>query len=328
MPQQAVLAVDIGGTKFAAAIIDSDGRLRASDRAATPRVQAGVAAGPEDLFAALYAVCERVMRQAADVEVLAIGVGSGGPMLYPSGRISPLNIPGWRDFPLRDRLAEAFDLRCIVDNDAKAMALGEQWRGAGQGSRNMLGMVISTGVGGGIILDGRLLHGRHGNGGHIGHVIVWPGGPPCGCGAHGCLEGVASGTGLTRRLGLALDDGATTVLARGASAAEITAAARTGDALAVELMRTAGEGVGRGIASAAALLDLELVAIGGSIALKAWDLIGPPLLDELARTARLDFTREVRVVQAGLGDQAGLYGAAALAYQHFPDVVTAEILPA
>jgi glucokinase len=234
-------------------------------------------------------------------------------MQYPAGIVSPLNIPAWRDFPLRPRLSETFGLPCVLDNDAKALALGERWKGAGRGSDNMLGMVVSTGVGGGIILGGHLLHGFAGNSGHVGHIIVWPDGPLCGCGAYGCLEAVASGSGLTRRLGTALLSGVASTLDAGASAAEIAEAARAGDALAIELLRTAGEGVGRGIASAAALLDLELVVIGGSIALKAWDLIGPPLQSELTRSARLDFTRNVRVVQAELGDSAGVYGAARLA---------------
>src|ERR1700681_132377 len=131
-------------------------------------------------------------------------------MQYPSGFVSPLNIPVWRQgFPLRARLTEAFDLPCVVDNDAKALALGERWQGAGRGSNNMLGMVVSTGVGGGIILDGQLLHGHAGNAGHIGHIIVSPGGPLCGCGARGCVEGIASGSGLTRRLNSAFADSTT-----------------------------------------------------------------------------------------------------------------------
>jgi glucokinase len=304
------LAIDIGGTKLAAAVVDCDGRLLSTERG--PTVQ-GVSA--DDLFQALATLCRSAVA-AADVDVAAIGVGCGGPMQYPAGVVSPLNIPIWQAFPLRQRLAETFDRPCVVDNDAKALALGERWRGAGRGSNNMLGMVVSTGVGGGIILDGRLLHGFAGNAGHIGHVVVWPNGPLCGCGTRGCVEGVASGTGLTRRLGDALAGGAQTSLSRGASAAEIAAAARQGDALANELFRTAGQGVGRGIASAAALLDLERVVIGGSIALQAWDLLGPPLESELAASANLDFTRHVRVVQAELGDTAGLFGAALLAFHH------------
>jgi glucokinase len=302
-----VLAIDIGGTKMACGVVTARGELLASQRIATPRSD-----DPDLLFAALEEACRTAIKS-RDAKPLAVGVGCGGPMQYPAGVVSPLNIPAWRDFPLRQRLSEAFALPTTVDNDAKALAVGERWRGAGHGSNNMLGMVVSTGVGGGIILDGRLLHGEAGNSGHIGHVIVWPDGPPCGCGAHGCVEGIASGSGLARRVNAALAEGRATTLAPGASAADVAAAAREGDALARELYRTAGEAVGRGIASAAALLDLERVVIGGSIALLAWDLLGPPLETEVRDSARLDFTRNLKVVHAELGDQAGVFGAAHLA---------------
>jgi glucokinase len=303
---QAVLAIDVGGTKMACGLLTSSGDLLARERIDTPRSN-----DPEVLFAALAQVCRSLLQQARAV---AVGVGCGGPMRYPEGIVSPLNIPGWRDFPLRQRLEASFKLPTIVDNDAKALAVGERWRGAGQGSNNMLGMVVSTGVGGGIVLDGKLLHGESGNAGHVGHIIVWPGGPPCGCGALGCVEGIASGSGLSRRLGAALADGASTCLQPGASAAQIADAARQRhDPLAADLFRTAGEAVGRGIASAAALLDLERVVIGGSIALHAWDLLGPPLEAEVRASARLDFTRPVKVLRASLGDEAGLFGAAQLA---------------
>jgi glucokinase len=309
LPQRHALAIDVGGTKLAAGVVDSDGGLFGAERIATP-----AAATADDLFKVLEALARRAV-QTANVDIVAVGVGCGGPMRYPSGVVSPLNIPIWRDgFPLRQRLMTAFDRPCVVDNDAKALALGERWRGAGRGSNNMLGMVVSTGVGGGVILDGRLLHGAAGNAGHIGHVIVWPGGPVCGCGALGCVEGVSSGTGLARRLSEAMAAGEQTRLAPGSTAADIATAARHGDALAIELFRTAGEGVGRGIASTAALFDLELVVIGGSIALRAWDLLGPPLEATLRASARLDFTRGVRVVHAELGDTAGLFGAAQLAF--------------
>jgi glucokinase len=308
---RAALAIDIGGTKMAAAVVSADGQMLSLDRIAT-----SPSADADGLFESLDRLCRSVI-SASGVSVSAIGVGCGGPMQYPAGIVSPLNIPAWRSFPLLARLSDAFVLPCVVDNDAKALALGERWKGAGRGSDNMLGMVVSTGVGGGIILDGRLLHGFAGNGGHVGHIVVWPDGPRCGCGARGCVEAVASGSGLTRRLNDALSSGTRSSLPVGSSAADIAAAARGGDALAIELMRTAGECVGRGIASAAALLDLELVVIGGSIALKAWDLIGTPLKAELARSARLDFTRNVQVVLAERGDEAGLYGAALLAFGEY-----------
>ena len=184
-----MLGLDIGGTKLAAGVISQDGRMLASERLVTPPVSSGDA-----LFQVLEDLCRRVLKEAG-TDVIGIGVGSGGPMRYPEGIVSPLNIvspskvPLWRDFPLRDRLAAAFDRAVVVDNDAKALALGERWQGAGRGSDNMLGMVVSTGVGGGIILGGQLLHGFAGNSGHVGHIIVWPNGPLCGCGARGCVEG-------------------------------------------------------------------------------------------------------------------------------------------
>src|SRR5438552_345111 len=185
--------------------------MLSAERTLTPPVS-----NAEELFSVLETLCRRVL-DAAGTEITDIGVGCGGPMQYPSGVVSPLNIPVWRDFPLRARLADAFGWPCVVDNDAKALALGEHWQGAGQGSKNMLGMVVSTGVGGGIILDGNLLHGFAGNAGHVGHIIVWPNGPLCGCGAHGCVEGVASGSGLARRLSAARASGVETSLAPGST---------------------------------------------------------------------------------------------------------------
>lgn len=301
-----LLAIDIGGTKMACALLTASGDLLARQRIDTPRSNE-----PEVLFNALAETCQKLL---AKQQVVAVGVGCGGPMRYPDGVVSPLNIPAWRNFPLRLRLQSAFSVPTIVDNDAKALAVGERWRGAGHGSNNMLGMVVSTGVGGGIILDGNLLHGEAGNAGHVGHIVVWPDGPLCGCGARGCVEGIASGSGLSRRLAAALNEGARTCLQPGASAAQIAEAARGAhDPLANELFRTAGEAIGRGIASAAALLDLERVVIGGSIALHAWDLLGPPLEAAVRASARLDFTRNLKITPASLGDEAGLFGAAQLA---------------
>ena len=175
-----VLAIDIGGTKLAAGVVTSDGHVLAEERAPT-----GVPDRPGD-GEALWSRLERLCRDAlteATSAVDGIGCGCGGPMRYPDGIVSPLHIPAWRDFPLRARLTATFDHPAVVDNDAKAMALGEWWLGAGRGKRNLLGMVVSTGVGGGLILDGRLVHGAHGHAGHVGHVNVAAEGPVCACGA-------------------------------------------------------------------------------------------------------------------------------------------------
>ncbi|MGV9776421.1 ROK family protein, partial [Streptosporangium sp. NPDC003464] len=187
-----VLAVDIGGTKFAVALVDPEGNVRATRRAATPP------GGDErTLWKALGELIDSVLAGSAadglsDGALTGVGIGCGGPMAWPEGAVSPLNMPGWRGFPLRARLAERFPgVPVRVHNDAVCLAAAEHWRGAGRGSANMLGMVVSTGVGGGLILGGRLIDGASGNAGHIGHIVVDPGGPVCGCGGRGCLEEAA-----------------------------------------------------------------------------------------------------------------------------------------
>ncbi|ACZ91199.1 ROK family protein [Streptosporangium roseum] len=198
-----VLAVDIGGTKFAVALVDSDGNVRTARRAATPP-----GGDARTLWKALGELVDSLLDgaaadglingdAAAGGAVAGVGIGCGGPMTWPEGAVSPLNMPGWRGFPLRARLAERFPgVPVRIHNDAVCLAVAEHWRGAGRGSANMLGMVVSTGVGGGLILGDRLIDGGSGNAGHIGHIVVDPGGPPCGCGGRGCLEAVARGPGL------------------------------------------------------------------------------------------------------------------------------------
>ncbi|HKY67484.1 MAG TPA: ROK family protein, partial [Acidimicrobiales bacterium] len=186
------LAVDIGGTKLAVGRVDREGRL--TDRRAAPTPAQG---NPEQLWSALAALVAEV--RAGDESV--VGVGCGGPMTRDGEQVSPLNIPAWTGFPLRGRLAALTGLPAHVDNDAKALALGEGWVGAARGARDYIAMVVSTGVGGGLVVDGRLLDGDSGNAGHIGHVIVEPDGRTCGCGAVGCLEAEASGTGIRAATG-------------------------------------------------------------------------------------------------------------------------------
>jgi glucokinase len=212
--------------------------------------------------------------------------------MTPGGEeVSPLNIPAWRGFPLRARLAEVTGLPVFIDNDAKALALGEGWLGAAAGERNFIAMVVSTGVGGGIVLDGRLLDGAAGNAGHIGHVIVEPGGRECACGAFGCLEAEASG------LSIAAVTGAP------ASAASPAVIERTGRL------------VGQAVASIANLLDLQLAVVAGSVALG----FGTPFFEaaqaEVDRSARIEFARGTRIVPAGLGADGPLVGAAAVAWR-------------
>ncbi|GAA3126147.1 ROK family protein [Planomonospora alba] len=306
-----VLAVDIGGTKFAAALVDPDGDVQAARRVATPP-----GGDAHTLWKTLDALVSAVV---GDTPVAGVGIGCGGPMTWPDGAVSPLNMPGWRAFPLRERLAARFPgVPVRIHNDAVCVAAAEHWRGAGQGSANMLGMVVSTGVGGGLILGGRLIDGGTGNAGHIGHVVVDPDGPACGCGGRGCLEAVARGPGLAAWAveqgwvpGRAADPGGAYAEATAATGRQLALDAAAGDGIALAAMRRAGRAVGLAIASAAHLCDLDVVTIGGGLS-QAGPLLFEPLEEALRAHVRLEFARRVRVVPAALGQDAGLVGAAAL----------------
>lgn len=287
----AVLALDVGGTKLAAAVVGGDGSMLATDRRPT------VASDGDALFDVvtdlLGSVRERAVQDGLDPRsIAALGVGCGGPMTTRSGSVgitvSPLNIPQWRAFPLEDRLADWSGAPTFVDNDAKALALGEGWIGAAVGNRNYLAIVVSTGVGGGIVLDGRLLDGEAANAGHIGHMIVDPLGRSCPCGARGCLEAHISGTAIAS--------------ATGRPAAQATFEERI----------VAGRLLGRAVASACNLLDLRLAVVAGSVALGFGAVFFDAANDELARCARLEFARGARVVPAGRGADGPIVGAAAV----------------
>lgn len=275
-----ILAVDVGGTKLAAGRVADDGSVLGRSAVPTPATD-----DAEELWAALLDLVTDV--RAGDE--VACGVGSGGPMTAGGAEVSPVNIPAWRAFPLRARLEAALGLPTHVDNDAKALALAEGWLGAARGQAHYLAMVVSTGVGGGLVLDGRLLDGAAGNAGHIGHVIVEPGGRRCGCGARGCLEAEASGTAIAARTGR--------------PAAEADADER----------RRCGTLVGRAVASVANLLDLPLAAVAGSVALGFGDDFFAAAQAEVDASCRLQHSAATRVVPAGLGADGPLVGAAAVA---------------
>jgi glucokinase len=303
-----VLVADIGGTKIAAGVAEPAGRLITWTQVPTPRdVDA------EQLWRTLEDLLLQVLEVAKvddAAELSGLGCGCGGPMEWPAGRVSPLNIPAWRGFPLRERLAARFGggrLTVRVHNDAICVAAGEHWRGAGRGSKNVLGMVVSTGVGGGLILDNRLIDGASGNAGHIGHVVVYPDGPACVCGGRGCVEAIARGPALVEWAQAA----GWRPGQPGVTAKELAADAAQGHGVARDALRRAGRALGIAIASATSLCDLEVVAVGGGLS-QAGALLFEPLQEALMAYAKLDFTRKVRVVPAALGQNAGLVGAAAL----------------
>lgn len=302
-----VLAIDIGGTKLAAGLVEPGGRLAASAQTATP---SGLDA--EQLWRTVEALAHRTLAEARTgaAALAGVGCGCGGPMDWPAGRVSPLNIPAWRGFPLRERLIQLFPGAAVrVHNDAICMAAGEHWRGAGRGRSCMLGMVVSTGVGGGLVLDGKLVNGATGNAGHVGHVVVDPAGPPCACGGRGCLEAIARGPAL-----------AAWAQAEGwrpgqvqATARELASDAAQGHPVGQAAMRRAGRALGIAIASTTHLCDLEVVAVGGGLA-QVGSLLFDPLEEALRSHLGLDYAQGVRVVPAALGQSAGLVGAAALVF--------------
>jgi glucokinase len=301
------LAIDIGGTKLAAAVVDPAGRLLTRGRVPTP---AGLDA--ELVWRTLEALFTGVLEQSGigdPRELAGVGCGCGGPMEWPAGVVSPINMPAWRAFPLRARLSERLPgLPVRVHNDAICVAVAEHWRGAGQGRANMLGMTVSTGVGGGLVLDGRLVNGTSGNAGHIGHIVVEPdNGPLCGCGGHGCVEAIARGPALAawaRQQGWRPGQ-------PDASAKDLADDAAQGHPVGLAALRRAGRALGLGIASATTLCDLEVVAVGGGLS-QAGPLLFGPLEQALREYARLGFARRAQVVPAALGQSAGLVGAAAL----------------
>ena len=301
MAHRPVLALDIGGTKIGAGLVEPSGTVSHATSRPTPNSGDGVA-----VWAAIQEMVTGMVEQ-ADGVVGAVGVASPGPIDLATGTVSPVNIPGWRGFPLRDRVAALVPgVPVRMAGDALCMALGEHRLGAGRGARALLGIVVSTGVGGGLVLDGAPYHGRTGNAGHVGHVVVDPDGQPCGCGGHGCVESIASGPALVR---WAQANG--WAAPPGAAAVQLAEAAAAGDAVAGAAFRRGATALAAMIASVAAVCDLDLVVVGGGVA-RSGPLLFEPLRDALATRASLEFIRGVRVVQAALDGNAGLIGAAAL----------------
>lgn len=276
---ESILAIDIGGTKLRAGLVSDEGVLIQSKETSTPKTN-----DPEGVFAAL----EEIIRDVRNDSTIVCGVGCGGPMTLGGGEVSPVNIPAWRGFPLKKRISEIAGLPTFIDNDAKALALGEGWRGAARGEKNFLSMVVSTGVGGGIVLNGRLLEGATGNAGHIGHIIVEPKGHLCPCGARGCLEAEVSGPSILKITGKPPEETDTQTKER------------------------TGQLVGRAVASVFHLLDLKLAVVGGSVALGFGETFFSAAQKEIDADAKLSFAHGAKIIPTGLGDTGGLIGAAAV----------------
>lgn len=284
-----VLSVDIGATKFAAALVDETGAISRRRLVAVDH-----SADAEGLWGQLADLVDDVRGEAIEAgdHPLAVGIGAAGPSTANLERVSPLNLPAWREFPLQERMTELTGLPVAGDGDTKAIALGEGWLGAARGHSNYLAMVVSTGIGGGIVLDGKLLDGASGNAGHIGHVIVVPDGRECSCGAVGCLEAEASGWAIEEITGQPPVEANHAVIER------------------------TGRLVGRGVASVMNLLEVDLAVVAGSVALGFGQAFFDAAQAELDQSCRLASpSLRPAIIPAGLGDEAPLVGAGAVAWR-------------
>lgn len=298
------LALDLGGTKVEGALVDTRGAILPHTRFRHPT---GRTRSSEQLAASVEAVVTEVLdTRPADAELLGVGIGAAGPVLLPDA-VSPLNLEVWRGYPLRTQVAALVpDVRVRLRMDGLCITLAEHWIGAARDRDNVMGMIVSTGVGGGLILAGATVAGPTGNAGHIGHVEIAGYDDACPCGGRGCLEAVASGP---RTVQWARTRGFT-----GATGEDLAAAFAAGDEIAIAAVQRAGHAIGRAIASAASLVDLDVVAIGGGfshVAPELFDYIREPI----AERAAFDYVRRVEVVPSGLSGDGPLVGAAALIHR-------------
>ncbi|MCU1579645.1 MAG: sugar kinase [Rhodoglobus sp.] len=299
------LGVDLGGTKIEAALVDPNGALLPGSRFRAPT-------GRESTSGQLAASAHSVVVQALatlpdDATLVGAGIGSAGPISVADGLVSPLNLPAWRDYPLRQQVADLVPgLPVSLRMDGECITIAEHWVGAARGENNLMGMVVSTGIGGGLILGGMAVAGPTGNAGHIGHVEVGGFDEPCLCGGTGCVEAVASGPNT---VAWARSQGWT-----GATGEDLAAGYAAGDAIAIAAVRRSGTAIGQAIASATALVDLEVVAIGGG-----FSHVTPDIFDfvreAIAKRAPFPFVAKVRVIPSGLSGEGPLIGAAALIHR-------------
>jgi len=305
------IGLDVGGTKVAGLVLAEDGAVLAGEERP---------AMADDADAALGAVIQLGQDlQKEHEDVVAAGIGAAGLVDHDAGvfRFAP-NL-SWRELPLRDRVAEALDLPVVLDNDANAAGWGEFRFGAGAGHREVLMVTVGTGIGGAIVTGGRLLRGAHGFAAEIGHIVMQPGGPRCGCGNAGCWEQLASGTAIGRLGREAARDHPASIIAELAGSPErvsgvhVTEAGRRGDHIAAHILAEVGAWLGVGLAGLANVLDPEVVVVGGGVG-----EIGEPVLGPARRTFRehlegAEHRPEIPLLEARLGNEAGAIGAAALA---------------
>jgi len=316
-----VLGIDLGGTKILAGVIDADHAILGRGKRPTPAREGG-----EAILAAILEAAHEALEQAgiAAADLAGVGIGSPGPLDAAAGVIlysANLNV---RDFPLGPEVAKALGKPALVGNDVRVGAYGEFCLGAGRGYRDVLAAFVGTGLGGCLILDGRIVDGHTGNAGEIGHTMIKANGPTCPCGRRGCLEALTSRTAITRRIHKAIRKGTPTVLAEHVTSKnsrlkskELAAAVAADDPVAVKEVRRAAHYLGLGLGGLVNLIGPEIVIIGGGVV----EALGQPYIDLIREAARAqiltDPDERIKIEPAALGDDAGILGGALMAREKF-----------
>ncbi len=313
-----VLGIDLGGTKILTAVTDAGGRIWSRDQSVTPAKD-----GPEAVVKSILQSAGRALKQAGITAAAldTIGIGAPGLSNPETGVLftSP-HLPGWHDVPLRDILEKELGKKVFLINDANAAAIGELYYGAGRGARNFIYITVSTGIGGGIIIGGKIYTGATGTAGELGHMTIDAEGPSCQCGNRGCWETLASGTALAREAGYRIKNGARTSILEYAGGPEeinaeaVSRAAQAGDGLAAELIARTAYYLGVGLANLINIFNPELIIIGGGLS-NIGDSLLKPAFEEAGRRAFPPPCQAVRFALAELGRDSGAIGAAAYALE-------------
>jgi glucokinase len=309
MADRAAIGIDVGGTRARGLLMAEEGTVLDRQLRDTP------AEDVEATMETIYSVTE-ALRARGDAE--AVGIGAAGMVDFQAGAMRFAPNLAWKEVPIRDLVIERTGLPAVVDNDANVAAWGEFRFGAGRGYRHLLVVTVGTGIGGGIVADGRLFRGSHGFAAEIGHIIVQPGGPLCGCGNRGCWEQVASGRALARMGEDVADLDPDSRIASLAGERRVTghvvaAAAGEGDPRALEIFAEVGRRLGQGIAALVNVLDPEAVVVGGGVAEEGDIILGPARAAFAETVEAPDHRPEVPILAASMGTEAGAIGAAALA---------------
>lgn len=311
MAGQLAIGIDLGGTQVRAALVEGGRVLR---RAAT---RTDVYGGPSAILTQFRQLIGQICSSAQWTQVAGLGVSAPGPLDSEEGIILHIpTLPDWENVALREILAADYGLPVVIENDGIAAAYGEWQFGAGQGLRHLVYVTVSTGIGGGVVIDGRLMHGRRGMAGHVGHFRMAAQGPHCSCGATACFEAFAAGSALGRRARDAARDDPTGWLGHmtppeTVDARQVVDGARQGDLVCLALLREEARYLGAGLTGLIHLYSPECVIMGGGVS-EAFDLLDHDMRAVIQRDAMPPF-KTVPVVRAGLGDNSGLIGAAALA---------------